>query len=265
MIGIFDSGIGGLTVAKAITETLPGYDIIYLGDVARTPYGNKSPYVIRKYALENINFLMGRGAKIIVMACNSAASAFEPDGFPFEMPVFEVITPAAELAVKATKKGIIGVIGTRATIESKIYERKMKKIMPGVKIWSNPAPLLVPLVEEGWVKKPETNMIIKKYLRPLKVRMIDTLILGCTHYPVIKKTISRKAGKRVKVIDSGLAVAWRVKEFLKNNPGLDSRMKKEDKQEFFASDITPHFKALASYVMKKRIKLRHVDSVQNKI
>ncbi len=260
MIGIFDSGIGGLTVAKAIADELKGYDIIYLGDVARAPYGNKSPGLIRKYALENMEFLTARGAKIIVMACNSAASAFEHHGFPSEIPVFEVITPAVNLAVKATKKGIIGIIGTRATIESKIYDKKIKKIMPGAKIWSNPAPLLVPLVEEGWIKKPETNMIVKKYLGPLKVRMIDTLILGCTHYPVLKKTISRKAGKRVKVIDSAMAVALQVKEFLLNNPAIDLQMKKQGGQEFFASDITPHFEAFAASVMKKRIKLRHVDS-----
>ena len=130
--------------------------------------------------------------------------------------------------------------------------------MPSAKIWSNPAPLLVPLVEEGWIKKPETNMIVKKYLHPLKTRMIDTLILGCTHYPVLKKTISRKAGKRVKVIDSALAVALRVKNFLENNPGLDRRMKKHGGHKFFTSDITPHFEALAASVMKKKIKLERL-------
>ncbi|MEA1901260.1 MAG: glutamate racemase, partial [Thermodesulfobacteriota bacterium] len=183
MIGIFDSGIGGLTVVKAIMENLFGYDIIYFGDTARTPYGTKSSETVKKYALENTEFLLSKGAKIIVIACNTASSvATESVAENFDIPIFEVITPAVELSINTSHKPCIGIIGTRATVKSGIYEKKIKKMNPHARVYSKACPLLVPLVEEGWLNKPETKMIVKKYLHPLKVRQIDTLILGCTHY-----------------------------------------------------------------------------------
>ena len=214
MIGIFDSGLGGLTVARAIMEQLPGYDIIYLGDTARTPYGPKSPETVIRYAIQNTDFLLGRGAKIIVVACNTASSvATDPLGQQFDVPIFEVVTPAVELSINVSKKSSIGVIGTRATINSGVYERRIKERLSDAKVYSAACPLLVPLVEEGWMKKPETRMIVKKYLHPLKVRQIDTLILGCTHYPLLKKTIQHKIGKRVNIIDSSDAIAEKIKKF----------------------------------------------------
>ncbi|MFZ5563848.1 MAG: glutamate racemase, partial [Thermodesulfobacteriota bacterium] len=182
MIGIFDSGLGGLTVARAVMDELAGYDILYFGDTARTPYGAKSAQTVIKYALENTELLLARGAKMVVMACNTASSvATEEIVSRFDIPVFEVITPAVNLAAGLSKTGVIGVIGTRATVNSGVYEKKILQQRPDARVWSQACPLLVPLVEEGWLKKPETAMIVKKYLHPLKTRQVDTLILGCTH------------------------------------------------------------------------------------
>ena len=242
MIGIFDSGIGGLTVVKAITERIPGYDIIYSGDTARTPYGNKSPETVIEYAVQDTTFLLNNGAKIIVMACNTASSvAFDIIEKRFDAPVFEVITPAAELALESSRKMAIGVIGTRATVKSGIYEKKIKALNPGARIYSVACPLLVPLVEEGWIDRPETAMIVKKYLHPLKVRQIDTLILGCTHYPLLKHVIQRKIGKRINIIDSSTGVAGKVEKFLKERPDIDSLLSKNGKTRIFVSDVTDQF------------------------
>ena len=215
MIGVFDSGIGGLTVVRSLMERLSGYDIVYFGDTARTPYGTKSAETVISYSLENIEFLLKNGAKIVVMACNTASSvASHRVAETFDIPIFEVVTPATKQAVNRSGNLAVGVIGTRATIKSGIYEKKIKAVKPAAKVYSVACPLLVPLVEEGWLKKPETMMIIKKYLHPLRVRQIDTLILGCTHYPLLKDQIQRKIGKKVIIIDSSIAVAEKVKSFL---------------------------------------------------
>ncbi|OQX62276.1 MAG: glutamate racemase [Desulfococcus sp. 4484_241] len=259
MIGIFDSGLGGLTVARAIMTELAGYDIIYFGDTARTPYGTKSPGTVVKYAMQNTGFLLEKGARIIVMACNTASSvATETIGASFDEPVFEVITPAVDLATARSRTGTIGVIGTRATINSNVYEKKILERRPDARVYSRACPLLVPLVEEGWLKKPETRMIVKKYLHPLKTRQVDTLILGCTHYPILKDIIGQKIGKRVTVIDSSTAVANEVKRFITENPQIDSCLSKNGKARFFVSDITDRFRATAQLILKNRIVLEHV-------
>lgn len=259
MIGIFDSGIGGLTVVRALTDRLPDHDIIYFGDTARTPYGNKSPETIIRYALEDTEFLLNKGAKLIVMACNTASSvATEHIISQFRVPVFEVITPAVLLSIRTSEKCRIGVIGTRATINSRVYEKKIKEMNPNAKVWSFSCPLLVPLVEEGWLEKPETAMIVKKYLLPLKIRQIDTLILGCTHYPILKKTIQRKIGKQVHIIDSSLSVAEKVKNFLAEHPETDALLSKTGTSEFFVSDVTGQFQKTADILLRKNISLTHV-------
>ncbi|MCF8023917.1 MAG: glutamate racemase [Desulfobacteraceae bacterium] len=260
MIGIFDSGIGGLTVVRAVMDTLPEYDIVYFGDTARTPYGNKSGRTVIEYSLENTEFLASKGAKIIVMACNTASSvATEAVKNRFDMPIYEVISPAVDLALEKTRKDIIGVIGTRATIESGIYERKIRQKSPGAKIYSTPCPLLVPIVEEGWITKPETRMIVRKYLHPLKVRQIDTLILGCTHYPVLKNIIAHKIGNKVGIIDSSVALAGQIKQFLKDSPDIDAGLGKNGQTRFYVSDVTPQFEKTARTVIKRDIKLTQVD------
>ena len=259
MIGIFDSGIGGLTVVRSIMKHLPKYDIVYFGDTARTPYGSKSPETVVGYALENIDFLLSKGSKIIVMACNTASSvAAKNVADKFDIPIFEVITPAVEISVKSSKKLRVGVIGTRATVNSGIYEKKIKALCPEAKVYSNACPLLVPLVEEGWLKKPETAMIIKKYLHPLKVKQIDTLILGCTHYPLLKDKIQRKIGKKVTVIDSSTAVAQKVKTFLDSHAEVDKQLAKNGEFSLYVSDITDQFQKTARTTLKRNVVLKHV-------
>jgi len=259
MIGIFDSGIGGLTVARALMDQLPDYDIIYFGDTARTPYGSKSPETVVNYSIQDTEFLLKKGARLVIMACNTASSvAFDKVSEKFNYPLFEVITPAVKLSVKKSEKKRIGVIGTRATINSGAYEKKIKKISSDSRVYSMACPLLVPIVEEGWLKKPETKMIIKKYLHPLKTKQVDTLILGCTHYPLLKNIIQKKIGKRVNIIDSSLSTAEDVKKFLQKNPEIDSEMSKKGKAVFFVSDSTPQFEKTAKVALKKNISLKHV-------
>ena len=255
MIGIFDSGVGGLTVAKAIMEKIPGYDIVYFGDTAHTPYGTKSPETVMGYTVNNIEFLLSQGASVIVIACNTASSVATAGVLErFDVPIFEVITPAVELAVSSSKNFRFGVIGTRATITSGIYEKKIIEIQPAAKIYSIACPLLVPLVEEGWLNKPEAVMIVKKYLHPLKTRQIDTLILGCTHYPLLKKVIQRKTGKRVHLIDSSTSVAGEIKTYLKNHAAVDNPLGKSGKLTLFVSDITDQFEKIAAMTLKTKVK-----------
>ena len=259
MIGIFDSGIGGLTTVRALMDTLSGHDLIYFGDTARTPYGSKSRETVIRYAIENTEFLLSHGAKIIVMACNTASSvATEILKEKYQVPVFEVITPAVELAVSTSSRHQIGVIGTRGTINSGVYERLIKERLPDSNVFSNPCPLLVPLVEEGWFKRPETRMIVKKYLHPLKVRQVDSLILGCTHYPLLKSIIQDKIGKKVKIIDSSVTVAEKIREFLIENPDVDDRIGKNKKADLFVSDITDQFEKTASTILKRNVTLTKV-------
>ncbi|MBF0099678.1 MAG: glutamate racemase [Desulfobacterales bacterium] len=259
MIGIFDSGMGGLTTVRAIIERLPGYDLVYFGDNARTPYGNKSRETIIHYALQNTEFLLSQGAKIIIVACNTASSvATDSIQQTYHVPLFEVISPAVDCALQTSKHLQIGVIGTKATISSNIYPFKIKAKCPEARVFSQACPLLVPLVEEGWLNKPETRMIVKKYLIPLKTRQIDTLILGCTHYPLLKKSIQAKIGKRTTIIDSSIAVADSVADYLQSNPEIDSQLSKQGQTTFYVSDVTEHFQKTAETILKRRVHLNYV-------
>lgn len=257
MIGIFDSGIGGMTVARAVEQFLPQYPLLYLGDIARTPYGTKSDKTITEYSLENTRFLIAQGAKIIVIACNSAASvATERLRREFNVPIFEVITPAADQAVKMTKSDRIGIIGTAATIRSGAYEAAIKNKNPDCKVFARPCPLLVPLVEEGWTNKRETKMILRRYLHPLKNQQIDTLILGCTHYPLLKHLIQPRIGRKVTLIDSSEATAAHLKTYLEKSsemqpePNYDPR-----RNNYFVTDITATATTVAAKLFGRRIDL----------
>ena len=259
MIGVFDSGIGGLTVVKEIMAQLPGYDIVYFGDTARTPYGSKSPETVLNYAIQNTEFLLANQAQIVVMACNTASSIATTDlTAKYTVPLFEVVTPAVELALAQTRVGRIGVVGTRATIGSDIYARKIKSLRPEMQVYSQACPLLVPLVEEGWLQRPETAMIIKKYLHPLKMRRIDTLILGCTHYPLLSNIIARKIGRQVKLIDSASATARHIKMYIDGHPQVKASLGRNDQSSFFVSDLTAQFGVTARQVLKRPVKLRQV-------
>jgi glutamate racemase len=259
LIGVFDSGIGGLTVVRAVKRQLPDYDILYFGDTARTPYGTKSPETVVQYSIEDAEFLLEKGAQMLVVACNTASStATDTLKERFDVPILEVISPAVNMAVSDSKRTRVGIIGTRATVNSRVYEDKIKAIRPEMKVYGQPCPLLVPLVEEGWLKKGETRKIVKKYLHPLKVKQIDVLILGCTHYPLLKDVIQAKIGKRVKVIDSSEALSVSVIDFLRDNSDVENRLKKQGTCQFFVSDITEQFEQIAGKILRGTVKLEHV-------
>ncbi len=261
MIGIFDSGVGGMTVARAIEQLIPDCPLIYFGDIARTPYGSKSNDTITRYSIKNAEFLIKQGAELIVIACNSASSiAAETLRSQFDIPVIDVITPATAKAADLSKNGRIGIIGTRATINSNIYEERIKKLVPGNKVFSQACPLLVPLVEEGWLSTRETKMIIRKYLYTLRLKNIDTLVLGCTHYPLLKNLIQARIGKKVTLIDSSVETAHELQTYLEKNHDFHEKMKiKNSLTRFFVSDSTQPVKNLASKIFGRQIKLEKVD------
>jgi glutamate racemase len=256
MIGIFDSGVGGMTVARAIEMLLPSYRLIYFGDLARTPYGTKSPETIVRYSVQNAEFLINHGAQVIIIACNSAASvATDVLKKNFAVPIFEVITPAIAKAIQSTKSGRIGVIGTSATIKSSIYEIKLQELSPDYRIFSRACPLLVPLVEEGWLLKRETKMIVRRYLQPLKLHQIDTLVLGCTHYPLLKHLIHPRIGKTTSLIDSSIEVAGAVKDYLINNPAIEKSLEQAGENLYYVSDMTSTAESIAEKIFSRPIQL----------
>jgi glutamate racemase len=214
-LGVFDSGIGGLTVARALFERLPREAVIYFGDTARVPYGPKSPDTVRRYSAEILAFLLKRGVKAVVVACNtSTAHALTDLKERSPVPVVGVIEPGARAAVAATKTGVIGVIGTAGTIASGAYERAIKALRPDARVHGQACPLFVPLVEEGWFEHPAAELIAREYLEPLKRAKVDVLVLGCTHYPLLKHTIAEVAaqlsGRVIPVVDSAEATAAAV-------------------------------------------------------
>jgi glutamate racemase len=204
-IGVFDSGVGGLTVVSALQRRLPRESILYLGDTARLPYGSKSPDTVTRYTRRNIEFLVGRGVKAVVVACNTASALALPHLQPV-VPTWGVIEPGARKAAALTR-GRIGVIATEATVRSDAYPQALRALRPGLEILSRACPLFVPLVEEGWYDDPVTEEIAERYLRPLLDAGIDTLVLGCTHYPLLVPVLARVAGPEVTLVDSAEAVA----------------------------------------------------------
>ena len=240
-IGIFDSGVGGLTVVKQIFKRLPNEEIVYLGDTARVPYGTKSPETIKRFAVENADFLMKFKVKLIVVACNTVSStSLDILREKFSIPIVGVIKPGAEKAVQITRNNKIGIIGTYTTVKSKAYEKEIKHFSKDVEVVSKACPLFVPLVEEGWLKEEITFSIVKKYLKPLMAKKIDTLILGCTHYPLLKSVISKVIGKEVKIIDSASSVADEVHNILMSFGALREGARKP-RHRFFATDAVEHF------------------------
>lgn len=250
MIGVFDSGFGGLTILKEFLSQLPEYDYIYLGDNARAPYGNKSEGVIFDYTKEAVDFLFKEGAELIIIACNTASAKalrkIQKEFLPFNYPkkrVLGVIIPIAEV-IAELKPLRIGVIGTKVTVESGIYEAEIKKLFKEPIIYSRACPLLVPLIEEGWAKKVETKRILKKYLRPIKEKKIEALILGCTHYPILFKEIKEIMGKRTKIFDSPQIVAEKLNNYLNRHPEIEKKLNKNRKRLFYTTDSSEKFKEM---------------------
>ncbi len=261
-IGIFDSGVGGLTVVKEIFKTLPREQIIYLGDTARVPYGTKSPESVKHFSIENADFLMQFDVKLIIVACNTASSISLPILRKiFKVPIVGVIKPGAQKAVKITKSGKIGVIGTPTTIKSGSYEKEIKRICGNIKVISEACPLFVPLAEEGWLNGKIPFDITKKYLTPLTRKKIDTLVLGCTHYPLLKYVISQVIGNNVKIVDSASSVAEESSNILRRINIL-STAEKKPAHRFFATDAVEQFAKVGERFLGKKIgKVRRADYV----
>ncbi len=259
-IGVFDSGIGGLTVVKRIASTLPKENIIYFGDTARVPYGSKSNSTVIEYALQDAKFLMNKNVKAIVVACNTVSSvALKELRDNFNVPVIGMIEPGAKSAVKETSNGRIGVIGTRATINNKAYSNEINKIDSKIKVFEKACPLFVPLAEEGWVNHKATYEIAEEYLKELKGLRIDTLVLGCTHYPILTDVIQKVIGENVKLIDSGIASAEVVYKEL-DRLDLHTNKYSQGNQDFFVSDIPVKFKEVAEIFLGKEVnQIQKVD------
>jgi glutamate racemase len=252
-IGVFDSGIGGLTVYKSLKERLPGEKVVYLGDTARLPYGTKSSQTIIQFSEENAKFLLTKEVKIIVVACNSASShAIQYLQHKFnQIPVLGVIEPGAAAAVRNSRNKI-GVIGTSATILSQAYEKSIMEKKPKALIISKDCPLFVPLVEEGWIDHKVTRLVIKEYLWPLKEAGIDCLVLGCTHYPVLMSPISSVLGSGIKLIDSANTSAEEVFYILKRLGWLRNSTKEID-DEFYVTDFPERFKKVGEIFLNRKI------------
>jgi glutamate racemase len=243
-IGVFDSGIGGLTVVKALMDDLPQESIIYFGDTARVPYGTKSKATIVRFSLENVEFLLRFGVKCIVIACNTSSSWALPTLRKyFKVPIIGVIRPGALAAVRQTKTKRIGVIGTTATIRSGAYEAAIHRLDPAIKVFSQNCPLFVPLVEEGWLNGEVSRRIARRYLAPLTRHHIDTLILGCTHYPLLSQALRQVLGSGVTLVDSAQQTAAEVRGLLMGAEAL-SNGHSRPRYRFFVTDDPARFNDL---------------------
>ena len=253
-IGVFDSGLGGLTVVRELRKKLPHERIVYFGDIARLPYGIKSEKQIRDFSRENTEFLLRRNVKALVVACNSSSSAaFSFLKSHYHLPIVDVIRPAALTAAQATRNARIGVMATQATVHSKAYERAIRGIDDRIKVFSNACPLLVPFVEEGILGGKLVEMALERYLRPLAARRIDTLILGCTHYPMLRHAIQKVVGGRVQLIDSAPAAVRALKETLEDR-GEISSAGGHGKLDVFVSDLPNNFAAVGSRFLGEKLK-----------
>lgn len=245
-IGVFDSGVGGLTVVRELRRVLPREDIIYLGDTARVPYGTKSPSTVMRFACEDTQFLLQQNVKAVVVACNTCSAwALPMLEKKFRVPIFGVIIPGAHAALKQTRNGRIGIIGTSATIRSKAYSASIVARSESAKVFAQACPLLVPLVEEGWTNRPVTQAVLKEYLTPLLRQKIDTLILGCTHYPLLKTAIRNTTGSGMKLVDSAQTCARYVRDRLNKLQLLSSTRNRTGAIQPFVTDETDRFQEVA--------------------
>ncbi len=256
-IGVFDSGIGGLTVVRSLIQHLPHENIVYFGDTARVPYGPKSPLVVREYAAQDVDFLISKDVKMIVIACNTvSAVALDVVQKHAKVPVVGVILPGAIAAVRATKKRRVGVIGTMATVNSNAYTNAIRQIDTEVQVFAQACPLFVPLAEEGWVQHAVTEMVAKEYLFPLKLEKIDTLVLGCTHYPILRKAISSVVDSSVTLIDSGEATAGEVERILDAQKLRNPSTLKPNLQ-FYVSDVPAKFSEVGERFLGQKMGIVH--------
>jgi glutamate racemase len=248
-IGVFDSGVGGLTVLKTLAQKFPKENFIYLGDTARLPYGTKSPETIFNYSQQIIDYLVSRNVKIIVIACNSASSHYNSKRVQ-NIPIYNVIEPGARLALKTSSNKRIGILGTRATVNSQSYPKAIHKLDNSAEVFQAACPLLVPLAEEAWVDDPITNLITYRYIQGLSQHQVDTIVLGCTHYPILKNSIQKAAGPNVQLVESGLALSEILNEelvtglWVANNQESSSRF-----IEILTTDRSEHFQKWAQEIL----------------
>jgi len=239
-IGIFDSGVGGLTVFQATRRLLPGEELLYLGDTARVPYGTKSPETVKRYAGQAAAFLVGERVKMLVVACNTASSvAIDVLCERFQLPVIGVIGPGAARAVELTRSGRVGVIGTEGTVQSGAYTRAIQRRDPRIEVFSVACPLFVPLAEEGWAGHAVARLCAEEYLAPLIAQRIDTLVLGCTHYPLLKQTLQQVLGPDVLLVDSAEATAQQIAALLNQRNELRTRAMAPPRM--FVTDVPTRF------------------------
>jgi glutamate racemase len=258
-IGVFDSGVGGLTVAAALRRRLPGESILYLGDTARLPYGSKSPETVTRYTLRNIEFLAERGVKAVVVACNTASALALPmldAALHLKVPTWGVIEPGARKAAELSR-GRIGILATEATVRSDAYPRALRALRPELDIRSQACPLFVPLVEEGWHDDPVTEQVAERYLRPLLDAGVDTLVLGCTHYPLLVPVLRRVAGPDVTLVDSAAAVAEVVARDLA--AGAMAAATHEPEHHVCVTDAGDKFRELAGRILGEDVTLEWVE------
>ena len=247
-IGIFDSGLGGLTVLKVLAENFPQESFCYLGDIARLPYGNKSPETLKKYGMQILSFLKKQNVKALIIACNSASTVFLDDHDYEGIPLLNVLGPGSQAALKVSQDKKIGVLGTSATIRSHAYEQTLKQLDPEVKVLEQACPLFVPLVEEGVVNDPVTKMIAERYLEAIKQENIKTVILGCTHYPVLKDDLKEVLGPDVELVESGEVLFEQLTELF--NSGVLKRSQDNTREvRVCITDLTDHFEKLAQKLM----------------
>lgn len=254
-IGIFDSGLGGLTCVKKVMEIMPSENIVYFGDTGRVPYGTRSPQTIVKYVRQDISLLKSLDVKFIIIACGTASSAALPSiREEIDLPIIGVLEPACNAAVSATKNGKIGVIGTQGTINSGKYLQTIKAINPDIQVFSRACPMFVPLVENGYTKGTVTRIIAEEYLEEIKRQGTDTLILGCTHYPLLKEEIAKIMGEGVTLIDSGAETAVYAKKQLEALCLTADRQNGE--ADYYVSDSVDGFAELGSVFLEKKIEGR---------
>ena len=271
MIGVFDSGVGGLTVLSHFLKDHPKYNYVYLGDNANVPYGNKSPEMIYGYSKKAVDFLYSKGCRLIIFACNSASAQalrriqqeYLPEKYQ-DLKVLGVIRPIAEKISSLKNVSRVGIIGTKATIKSNTYNEEIRILSSDIEIFSQATPLLVPLIEENWIKKPETKMILRKYLRPLKNKKVQALVLACTHYPFLLKSIISVMGPSCLVFDPGKVVSDSLGNYLERHPDIEIKLTSKnnkikkvlaiDNCLFYATDDLDNFKKLGDFFLGRKIR-----------
>lgn len=260
-IGIFDSGFGGIDILRGIVHELPKYDYVYLGDTARTPYGTRSPDVVYSFVTQAVDFLFSKQCELIIFACNTASSdalrRIQQEYIPKlhrNKKVLGVLIPAAETTIENSKTGRIGVIATEGTVNSGAFPRELKKLNPSCSIFQQACPLFVPIVEEGEEHSPATKLIIKRYLNSIRKKKIDTLILGCTHYGILEKSIRNAIGPGVHIVSEARIVPKKLAHYLKRHPEIERVLSRKGSVKFFSTDLTDRFTRLGSRFFGKTIK-----------